>query len=217
LKHRAVLLFSGGFDSTLAAVLLRQRRVPTIALTINYGSRPEAEKTVARRLAAQLGFNEHVELPLALKDNRNEPDKWPSTRHEAWFPYRNVIFFGIAAHYAVTQGCNVIAAGIRVWDGPDFDDATRPYLEGLGTLLQMSGSAQHSNRLAFFLPLLDSHAEAEAALASRGEATAVLRDSWSCWRNGPDPCGQCAPCRFRDQFFQKVEASLGQHPVRRGV
>ena len=208
-SSRAMLLYSGGFDSTLVALLLKQRGIPTVALTVNYTTRPAPEVRSAGLSAAHLGFEKQVGIDLPFGDFRNNPELWPSQRHEAWFPYRNVIFFGVAAHMAIRHQCNVIAAGIRVWD--DFDDASGPYLSSLEELLQHSGSERFSARLALFLPLLASHDRAIEALLEGGEAERILRETWSCWRSGPQPCGQCSPCRDRNAFFTRVE-EMKKHP-----
>ena len=203
-RRRAVLLFSGGFDSTLVALLLKQRGIPTVALSVNYGTRPAPERAAAARAAAHLGFAKELSIDVPFGDFRNEPHLWPDQRHEGWFPYRNVIFFGIAAHYAIRERCNVIAAGIRVWDEA-FDDARPGYLQRLESLLQSSGAEQSSQRMTLFLPLVASHELALRALMQGGEVAALLRDTWSCWRSGTAPCGECAPCRDRARFFAEAE------------
>lgn len=203
-RSRALLLFSGGFDSTLVALLLRQQGIPTVALTVNYNTRPKPERQSAERTLATLAFERHLSLDLPMADFRNEPELWPDQRHEGWFPYRNVIFFGIAAHFAVRHRCNVVAAGIRVWD-ESFDDATQLFLGELEAILQHSGSDSTSNRLNLFLPLLATHDLAYQAVLAGGRTEEILRSTWSCWRNGSAPCGLCAPCRDRERFFAEVE------------
>ena len=201
--HRATLLFSGGFDSTLVALLLKQHHIPTIALSFNYLTRPAPEIEVATRASPDLGFERHVTLDLPMGDFRNSPDLWPSKRHEAWFPYRNVTFFGIAAHFAVRHRCDTVAAGIRIWD--DFDDASSAYFRQLELVLQHSGSPEYSGKLSLFLPLIKGHDLAIQALTRGGETERLLRDTWSCWRSAPVPCGECSPCIDRRGFFEQVE------------
>lgn len=208
-QHRAILLFSGGFDSTLVALLLKQRGVATVALSVNYGTRPAPEKEAAARAAAQLGFAKQLFVDLPFGDFRNERHLWPDQRHEGWFPYRNVIFFGIAAHYAVREQCNVIASGIRVWD-VGFDDARPAYLERLEGILQSSGAEQSSHRLTLLLPLVASHDLAMRALTEGGEGEKLLRSTWSCWRDGATPCGECAPCLDRNKFLAEAERRRGK-------
>ncbi|MBI3744633.1 MAG: 7-cyano-7-deazaguanine synthase [Chloroflexi bacterium] len=201
---RAVLLYSGGFDSTLVALLLKQRRIPTVALAINYPTRPAQEARAAEVSAQHLGFEEQVSFDLALGDFRHNPESWPSAQHEAWFPYRNVTFFGIAAHFAIRHRCNIVAAGIRFWD--DFDDASDAYFTQLEQVLQFAGSEGFSGKLSLFLPLIMDHDQATQAILGGGEVEQLLRGTWSCWRSGPEPCGQCSPCRARNAFLAKLDA-----------
>src|SRR5205823_3605501 len=143
----AVLLFSGGFDSTLVALLLRQYGIPTIALTVNYRTRPQAETAVARELARHLDFRKRVDVDPPVGDFRYEPDRWPSPRHEAWMPFRKVMFYSLGAYTATMHGYNVVAAGTRIWDGPDFDDATLEHMESLAAVFQRAGCDAYSNRI----------------------------------------------------------------------
>src|SRR5689334_5830389 len=90
-QHKAILLYSGGFDSTLVALLLKINHISTIGLSINFLSRPRVETATAVRLAPALGFRKYIKFRLPLTDDRNSPEKWASPPYEAWFPYRNLI------------------------------------------------------------------------------------------------------------------------------
>ena len=203
-SHTAILLFSGGFDSTFAGILLRNAGIKVIALTFNYFRRPKSESQVCRKIGAMLKFERHLELDLPLGNVQAYSDIWPNPKYEGWFPHRNVIFFGLAAHFARVTSSNVIASGIRVWDGPTFNDATLEYFTQLGELLQMSGASLTSSHLDYFMPLIGSHHLAERTLIEDNEARLILESTWSCWRDGESPCGECNPCRDRKQFFDRI-------------
>jgi 7-cyano-7-deazaguanine synthase len=203
-NERAVLLFSGGFDSTLVGMILKEIGIKTVALSINYLTRPSQERQTSLQLAARLDFESYVELNLPLKDLRLSPAEWPSERYEAWFPYRNVIFFSLAANFAYFHKCSLIASGIREWDSPAYNDSSPQFLAKLEQLLECSGHPD-SPPPGIFLPLLESDALARDYLAREGEISQILKQTRSCWRKSPDPCGECVPCKERARFFSELE------------
>jgi len=213
--HRAILLFSGGFDSTLVALLLRQKNISTVGLSINYSTRPTAEIKICKELAKVVDLEKHIEVNLPFGDVRSYSTEWSYQHTEAWFPHRNLIFFSLAAHFARINDCNLIAAGTRVWDTPDYDDATQSFFERLASVIRYSGFSQLSSELSFFIPLIDSHRLAENALLSSNESRKILEKTWSCWRNGDEPCGECDPCLARKQFFQDL-FELGHYESKDG-
>lgn len=206
-RDSVVLLYSGGLDSTAAALLLRERGIRTTALTVEYQTRPAREATVCNSLARHLRFERHVHIDLPLADNRHHQLIWPSDEHEAWFPFRNIIFFGLAAHVTVLHGHNVVAAGIRAADGSDFDDASVNFLEHLSFVLKYNGCSECPIKSKLFLPLLRTDRYLKELLESPPDAGKLLRETWSCWRDEREPCNECSSCRDRQELLRCVERS----------
>jgi 7-cyano-7-deazaguanine synthase len=203
-SDRAVLLFSGGFDSTLVGLVLKSAKVHTIAVTIDYPTRPPGERVRCERLSRALQLDEHITVDIPLVDLRTSENAWQEDKHEAWFPYRNLIFFGVAAHIAHYNSCDTIASGIRVWDSPYYDDATPEYFMSLSHLMEFSGRSSASRKLNLYLPLISSHELAGQALQI-DEWRDVLLETWSCWRNGDEPCRTCVPCVSRQRFINEID------------
>lgn len=200
----AVLLYSGGFDSTLVALLLTDRDITWHCVTIDYIGRPESEKRVCEALIPRLQPETFQSVQVTLADARTFAPHEHASRHEAWFPHRNTLFFSIGAHAAALLGANVLAAGTRVWDTTVYDDARREYFELLMPVIARTGQPETPGVEKLFLPVLDSHEPAIRYLERNGPEAGLLRETWSCWRNGSNPCGECAPCRTRIDFFANL-------------
>jgi 7-cyano-7-deazaguanine synthase len=204
--RRALLLFSGGFDSTFVGLTLQQGGVKHVCLSIQHPNRPRQERVTAEALSADIGCDKILSVNLDLQDYRRQPGRWPSERHEGWIPFRNVVFFGIAAHYAIMEGCDIIASGVRVWDTTAYTDATLEYLSRLEAMLGESGAPGIPARpLELYLPLIQAHTPIVDFINAHPSVLGTLQRSWSCWRDQAVPCGVCAPCRTRAQFLAGFE------------
>jgi 7-cyano-7-deazaguanine synthase len=206
-KRKALLLFSGGFDSTFVALTLQRSQCEIVPLVIDHPNRPAGEAATSERILDRLGITNVIRATLPLADFRHQPERWLSPRHEGWIPHRNLVFFGLAAHYAVLHRCDVIAAGTRVWDTTAYDDATEEFLRALESLLQNSGAGVPGRfPVELYFPIIGSHEPIKALLRELPSAEELLRLTWSCWRNEAEPCGRCAPCVTRAKFFAEVSA-----------
>jgi 7-cyano-7-deazaguanine synthase len=212
--RRCLLLYSGGFDSTFVALTLKRAQCYVIGLSINYENRPSREIQVASEIRNSIGMNELISITAELTDDRYKGDRWISSRHEGWIAYRNLIFFGLAAHYALRRNCEIVAAGVRVWDTTAYDDATRDYLLALEKLLAFSGGGIDATpKMHLYLPIIESHEPIQSFLQEDPAAIKTLSRTWSCWRNELEPCGHCAPCKTRSNFMATLNVASDQKPV----
>lgn len=200
----AILLFSGGFDSTLVALMLKSRGFRTTALTLDFETRPRQENRASATVASRIGFDDHLKWNIPLRDVRGPENRFFDTAHEAWCPHRNVVFFGLAVHLALRVGASIVASGVRAWDSPFYDDATPDYFSKLAEVLSFSGLRDIAQDLYLFAPLMESDAEARRALTEPGEWRDILELSRSCWRDTPKPCGECGPCITRARFYGTI-------------
>jgi 7-cyano-7-deazaguanine synthase len=192
----AVLLFSGGADSTLCAMLLRERGVDVHALSIVYAGRPAGEMRAASALAKELAFASHHEMrldgmaigaPAWMANGRAD--------HEGVVPYRNLMFWSLAANRAASVGADAVAAGHTRYDAESYDDAGPAFFDVLANALRFSGLGPSGRAVEIVLPLASlSPAEMADLLLRHRE---FLRRTWSCWRDGAKPCGVCFACKER--------------------
>src|ERR1043166_7703226 len=125
-RRRGILLFSAGIDSTLAALILHKQGFELIALTIDYRDRPKGEIRATRALERELPFLTCVEVSL---DTGGPLAKFPQRRgvDQGWIPYRNLLFWSIAAHKALVVDAEFVAAGHDDDDGVTFSDASEDF------------------------------------------------------------------------------------------
>jgi 7-cyano-7-deazaguanine synthase len=212
----AILLLSGGLDSMVAGGLMREAGYRLFALTIDYNQRHRIELEAADRVAAMLGTERHIVLPLdltrfggsALTDDIAVPragagDAIPVT----YVPARNTIFLSVALGWAEAAGARDIVVGANALDYSGYPDCRPDFIaafERLAALATKAGDEGEGFRV--HAPLL---AMTKADIAR--EAARLGLDagaSWSCYDPQPDghPCGLCDSCRLRAKGF--AEAGL---------
>lgn len=217
----AVVLLSGGLDSMVCAGLAREQGFRIHALTIDYNQRHRVELDSARTIAAHLGAERHVILPLdlrqfggsALTDAIEVPksgvgDTIPVT----YVPARNLIFLSLALAWAEAVGSKDLFIGVNALDYSGYPDCRPEFIsgfEGLARIATKVGSEGGTVRIHAPLQHLrkaDIAREAARLGLDAGE-------SWSCYDPLPDgrACGQCDSCRLRRAGF--AEAGLADGSI----
>jgi len=220
---KAVVLLSGGLDSTTAAAMARHEKWELYGLTIKYGQVHHAELAAARRVAAALGFVKHIELDVDLaafggssllradgpqrntdgipKDRALDAAGIPST----YVPARNTVFLSLALGWAEVVGAERIVIGVNALDYSGYPDcrpefiAAFEYLASLATKVGVEGRP-----LRVYAPLLPL---SKAAIIRLGVELGVdYSMTHSCYDPLPDgrPCGHCDSCRLRAKGFEEA-------------
>ena len=209
----ALVLISGGLDSTVAAALYRDRGGEVGAgLFVDYGQRAaDREAVAAVAVGRALGFEVLCTgLPLlgevsgdALttgsrdvpqpKDDELEGRAAVASADAVWVPNRNGLLVNLAAAVAEARGLDDVLVGFNREEAETFPDNGQAFLDAL------NGCLAHSTRGAVKVvaPLIDL-SKAELLAAGRA-AGAPLEATWSCYEGGLTPCGACESCRRRDR------------------
>src|SRR5437867_3912241 len=119
MNSKGILLFSGGIDSTLAALILARKKVDLIGLSVVFKGRPFKEREVAKEISKHINFIDFYEITIDSQHSLTKAE-CISTKHEGWIPYRNLLFWTIGANQAVLNNANLIAAGHHAWDAQNF-------------------------------------------------------------------------------------------------
>lgn len=218
----AVVLLSGGLDSTTAAAWAKAQGHPLFALSFDYGQRHRRELASARKVAAALGVREHrvLKVPLgqlggsALTDTaipvpragKSIGARIPST----YVPARNTVFLSLALAYAETVGARAIVIGANALDYSGYPDCRPEYLAAFEAMANLATKAGvEGKRLAILAPLVELSKADIVRLGLRLQAP--LGSTWSCYRGGRRPCGTCESCVLRRKGF---EAAGVADPVR---
>jgi 7-cyano-7-deazaguanine synthase len=219
---RAVVLLSGGLDSTTAAALARREGHELYALTVRYGQVHAAEIEAARRVALALGVAKHVELDVDLRafggssllgegeipKSNNSITNNPITNNaipSTYVPARNTILLSLALGWAEVLGAERIVIGVNAIDYSGYPDCRPEFLsafEYLATLATRAGVGGTVIRI--WAPL---QALSKAGIIRLGAELGVDYGlTHSCYAPLPDgrPCGQCDSCRFRARGFEEA-------------
>lgn len=211
---KAVALLSGGLDSMVAAGIARESGYSLLALTVDYGQRHRIELEAAARIAAALGAERHIVLPLDLRPFGGSAltadiavpksglgDDIPVT----YVPARNTIFLSLALGWAEAAGASDIYIGVNALDYSGYPDCRPDFIaafERLAALATKAGDEGRGFRIA--TPLLHMSKARIVREADRLGLDAAL--SWSCYDPAPDGrhCGLCDSCRLRSKGFEEA-------------
>jgi 7-cyano-7-deazaguanine synthase len=211
---KAIVLVSGGLDSMVAAAIARESGFALLALTVDFGQRHRIELDAAARIAAALGAERHVVLPLdlrafggsALTAEIDVPkggvgEDVPVT----YVPARNTIFLSLALGWAEAAQASDIFIGVNALDYSGYPDCRPDFVaafERLAALATKAGSEGRPFRIA--APLLHMSKADIVREAARLGLDAGL--SWSCYDPTLDGrhCGLCDSCRLRAKGFEEA-------------
>ena len=226
-KPKAVVLLSGGVDSTTTLAIARRDGFETYALTFRYGQRHEREIGAARRVARALGTQRHeiVEFDLrrfggsALTDDIAVPKDRTDTQMGAdipvtYVPARNTIFLSFALAWAETLDAADVFIGVNALDYSGYPDCRPEYIAAFQRLADLATKAgvEGRQRLTIRTPLIEL---SKKQIIETGSALGVdYALTFSCYDPAPsgEPCGRCDACLLRSKGF--AAAGL-EDPARR--
>jgi 7-cyano-7-deazaguanine synthase len=228
MKTKAVVLYSGGLDSTTCLAMAARDGFTPFAISFSYGQRHRYELEVARAHAKRLGAEEHLVVDFDLRlmggSALTADIDVPKTGVEnsipvTYVPARNTIFLSFALGWAEVLGAFDIYIGVNALDYSGYPDCRPEYIaafEKVANLATKSG-VENSGLFRIHTPLIDL---TKAEIITAGVALGVDYGlTHSCYDPAPGglSCGQCDSCRLRLKGF--AEAGLAdplayQKPVR---
>jgi 7-cyano-7-deazaguanine synthase len=218
-KGTAVVLLSGGLDSTTALYWAKREYSSVIALSIRYGQRHVKELNAARAVARAAKVRLH-EVSLSLpwlqgssltNSSLRIPDMplkkigsggIPST----YVPGRNTVFLSLAVSLADAVGARAIVIGANALDYSGYPDCRPPFIDAFGRVaVEGTKRGSEGKPLKILAPLLRLDKKGVVKLASR--VGAPLRLTWSCYAGKARPCGVCDSCKLRAKGFREAGAA----------
>lgn len=217
----AVVLLSGGVDSTTTLAIARTQGFLPCALSFAYGQRHSRELESAKRVAAALGAEEHLILTLDLQliggsaltgeiavPKGRSLEEIGSGIPVTYVPARNTIFLAHALAWAEVLGAEDVFFGANVLDYSGYPDCRPEYIEAFERLANLATKAGVEGRSRFNIhtPLIRM---TKAEIIRTGHALGVdFSLTWSCYEPTPDvrACGLCDSCALRKKGF--AEAGL---------
>jgi 7-cyano-7-deazaguanine synthase len=213
----AVVLLSGGMDSMVVAGLAREAGYRLLALTVDYNQRHRVELESAARIAAHLGAERHIVLPLdlarfggsALTDDIPVPKDGvdEGAIPVTYVPARNTIFLSLCLGWAEAAGARDLFIGVNALDYSGYPDCRPAFVTAFETMANLGTKAGvEGDCFTVHTPLMQMTKADIAAAAARLGLDAGM--SWSCYDPAPGGlhCGLCDSCRLRSKGF--AEAGL---------
>lgn len=232
-RRRTVVLLSGGQDSTTCFhwALDQDDLHVVAALSFDYGQRHRVELELASETAAHEGV-EHVVLPVEalrvlaggsltneLVANTPEGAVAPAGWHAAhglppsFVPGRNVLFFALAAAFAVPRGANTIVAGVCQQDRAGYPDCRHEFLDAMRQALRTGIDEPDLSILAPLLYL--TKAETWRLAAELGVVEQIILNTHTCYEGNRSDfhewgygCGVCGACVERGRGYHEFMAAL---------
>ncbi|MCL2306488.1 MAG: 7-cyano-7-deazaguanine synthase QueC [Planctomycetaceae bacterium] len=225
-SSKAVVLLSGGLDSSTVAAIAKAENQELFALTIDYNQRHQVELDAAKRVAQFLGIRNQAVLPINLRlfggssltDEIEVPKDVPQEHigrsiPNTYVPARNTVFLSLALAYAETVGAGRIYLGVSAVDFSGYPDCRPEFLTAFerlaNTATKLGIEAAHSG-----LPGFQIH----APLLHWSKAETILKGlelgldyslTWTCYDPTPSgrSCGRCESCTLRQQGFREAGIS----------
>lgn len=218
MKKPAVVLLSGGLDSTTVLAIAKSQGYDPYALSFRYGQRHAVELESAARVAAAQGVRRHViaDIDLRVFGGSSLTSDIAVPKHEAadelsdeipstYVPARNTIFLSFALAYAETVGAQDIFIGVNALDYSGYPDCRPEYIAAFQNMANLATKAGvEGQQLTIHTPLITL---TKAQIIATGLALGVDYGlTSSCY--DPDasgnPCGHCDSCLLRLKGFAEA-------------
>jgi len=213
---KAVVLVSGGVDSTTCLAIANNKQYSCFALSFDYGQRASSEISAARQITASLQVKEHKIISLnlgeiggsALTDNEiSVPEHESEGIPVTYVPARNTVFLSYALAWAEVLEAEAIFIGVNARDYSGYPDCRAEYITAFEAMANLATKAAvEGNTIRIETPLIDL---SKAEIIKIGDKLGVDYGlTVSCYQadNDGSACGRCESCRFRQQGF--IEAGI---------
>ena len=215
---RAVVLLSGGLDSTTCLAWAIAEGFACTTLAVDYGQRHRDELDVARRVAAAFGIADHRQVAVdlraiggsALTSDTPVPKDRPVAELShgipvTYVPARNTVFLGLALGLAETLGARDLVAGMNAIDYSGYPDCRPEFVSAFEALAKVATRAGvEGARFTVRTPLMDLD---KAAIIRLGIGLGVDYSlTHSCYDPAPGgaACGRCDACVLRARGFREA-------------
>jgi 7-cyano-7-deazaguanine synthase len=211
-KKKAIVLFSGGLDSTTCLYWALNKGYECHALTVSYGQRHKREIKSARKIAKLAGVkltqiemslpwlkksslvNKNLKIPN-LSLSKIASGRVPST----YVPGRNLMFTAFSASLADAEKADAIITGPNVMDYSGYPDCRPEFYKPLEKAVNLGTTLKNFKILTPLIKLTKSEIVKLAV-----KLKVPLEYTWSCYAGSVKPCGKCDSCKLRLKGFNEA-------------
>jgi 7-cyano-7-deazaguanine synthase len=212
--NKAVILLSGGLDSSTTLYDTVAKGYVCHCLIFDYGQKHKKEIVQAKALARRAGCGcvcVKISLPWkgsALLDNTISIPRGRSLDAQGipvtYVPGRNIIFLSFAASYAEAIGAKAIFIGANAVDYSGYPDCRPEFIRSYQAMLERGlKTSLEGQSIKVVAPLIRLSKAQIVTLAVKLKVPLHL--TWSCYNGGSKPCGVCDSCRLRAQGFAQAK------------
>ena len=215
MSQKAVILVSGGLDSSTVLAIALEQGFECYTLSYDYGQRHRSEIEAAKRISEIMDVKEHkiVQLDLgsiggsALTDiNIDVPETETSGIPVTYVPARNTVFLSIALGWAEVLRANKIFLGVNAVDYSGYPDCRPEYISSFESMANLATKAGvEGNKLSIEAPLINM---SKSDIIKLGVSLGVdYSETVSCYQASLEglACGRCESCRLRAEGFKHAE------------
>lgn len=213
-RETALVVFSGGQDSTTCLYWAKKVFKKVVALSFDYGQKHKLELALAEKIAQKAGVDFHLMdvsfigrlahnalTDTSIKMDEKKPsDSVPNT----FVPGRNLFFLSIAAVFAREHGINHMVTGVSQTDFSGYPDCRDAFIKSLNVTLNLA----MDDEFVIHTPLMwIDKAETWAMADELGVLDIIRNDTLTCYNGIPgDGCGHCPSCTLRKEGYEKFLA-----------
>ena len=215
---KAIILLSGGLDSSITAYIAQLKGYDLSALSFLYGQQHDKEIQSARKIASSLSIQDHIFFKLDLSQfggssllknsdqtisNPKQVSDIGNSIPNTYVPGRNTIFLSIALAFAETRNADAIFTGVTAMDYSGYPDCRPEYIQAFQQLANLATKKTVTgHNIEIETPLINL---SKAEIIKKGSKLNVpFEHTWSCYNGRDKACGQCESCQLRLQGFQQA-------------
>jgi len=218
-EGKAVVLLSGGLDSTTVAAMTRAQGFQVYALSFDYGQNHKIELESAKRVAAKLGVQQHAIVKVDLRSFGGSAltSDLPVPKHRTaeaighgvpvtYVPARNTVFLALALAWAETLGATDIFLGVNALDYSGYPDCRPEFIRAFEVLANLGTKmgTEDGKRITIHTPLI---AMTKKQIVEAGLRLGVdYSQTTSCYdpNERGEACGACDACLLRLKGFSEA-------------
>lgn len=212
-KPKAVVMMSGGMDSSVCAAIALNEGYDVAALHVNYGQRTQERELrafqevtdylgITQKMVVDIGYLAKIggssltdtSIPISTANLENK--EIPSS----YVPFRNANILAIATSWAEVLGATALFIGAVEEDSSGYPDCRAEFFEAFEKMIAVGTKPETSIRI--FTPLI--HLSKKEIVLRGTELNAPLHLTWSCYSSDEEACGVCDSCALRLRGFAQA-------------